>query len=272
MSISTTSIIRVIEPGPRFLGVLLLTIGLLGTGCGTSNATRDGGSASASRPERPSTSDRHVEEKQSAHGERTAPQDEPVEVLRLQKVRSRLEDTAENWYGVPYKWGGESKQGVDCSGFVLNVYEEAFAYRLPRVTEMQLQAGSRVSRDQIQPGDLVFFQPEDQYNHVGVYLGDGTFVHASSSEGVTKAPIEKNYWDQYYWTARRPLKPSTIPDALATDLLAYQYPDTTGQGVDAPEPAPNSGIASCSAPNVDCADPSVEEATASAEPPTRKGW
>jgi hypothetical protein len=205
-----------------------------------------------------------------------------VKVLRLSTVSTRLETAAQDWYGTPYKWGGNSKQGVDCSGFVKNLYKEAFAVSLPRVTETQLQAGAKVARDQIRPGDLVFFRPENDYNHVGVYIGEGTFVHASSSKGVTEAPMEKNYWEQYYWTSRRPLKPSRVPDSLTSDLVAYQYPDTTVQATDSPqaEMSPTTRangetqtaeIASCEDSGVQCADPAVSP-RGSADTTRRKGW
>lgn len=124
-------------------------------------------------------------------------------VLRLAAVQGRVEQAAQDWYGTPYKWGGEPKEGVDCSAFVKSVYKEAFGMELPRVTETQVQVGGRVPRDQIRPGDLVFFHPEHEYNHVGVYIGEGAFVHASSNDGGTKDPIHMDYWRRYYWTARR---------------------------------------------------------------------
>ena len=264
---------------PLFLGSILLLLAGLATGCGTAEVARQGSSASASRA---APSARPEAAQESAPEQRTTSAD-PGKVLRLEKVRSRLKSAAKDWYGTPYKWGGDSKQGVDCSGFVQHVYEDAFAYGLPRVTETQLQSGTIVARDQIRPGDLVFFQPEDEYNHVGVYLGDGTFVHASSSDGVTKSPIARDYWSRYYWTARRPLTPSSIPNELASELLAYQDSgsDTTAQRAKAPAAGnePNqtgsrgNKIASCDAANVECAEPSTAASAGDAgSNTTRKGW
>lgn len=272
-------------------GALLVGISLMVVGCGSSGAAQE---ETPTPPE--STSEREAPS-EDAEGEvaeqRNLEEVEPVKVLRLPGVHNRLEEAAQDWFGVPYKWGGSSKEGVDCSGFVQNLYREAFSIRLPRVTETQVQTGSKVSREEVQPGDLVFFRPEDEYNHVGVYLGEGTFVHASSSQGVTKAPFDKNYWQQYYWTSRRPLKPSSIPDSLASALLAYQYPESTvpvsqlvegekqkaGQtGAKENEASSTTPediqIASCSDPEVKCADSSTlsEEGSSSDERSSRKGW
>lgn len=223
--------------------------------------------------------------------------DGPVKVLRTDQIRDKVEDVAKDWYGVPYEWSGESMDGIDCSAFVQRVYQQAFAYRLPRVTETQVQTGSKVSRSQIRPGDLVFFRPEGEWNHVGVYLGNRTFAHASSSDGVTESNFDKSYWKRYYWTARRPLKPSVIPDSLETQLVAYRYGDEAeadktdrpaGQQAqeeesDRPETErPNAAaitIASCSSAEVECADEDPPEegdsgtkAAAAADTTTRKGW
>jgi cell wall-associated NlpC family hydrolase len=274
------------------LSTLLVLTGLLGAGCGSARVARDGGSASASasRGGGVAASNEQTENQQAEQSEQDGQAAaDPVKVLRLPKVRERLQNAAQDWYGTPYDWGGDSKQGVDCSGFVQHVYEDAFAYGLPRVTETQLQSGPSVARDQIRPGDLVFFRPEGEYNHVGVYLGKGTFAHASSSNGVTKTPLEKDYWDRYYWTARRPLTPSTVPDTLTSELLAYRYPDAdstvavteasdaaTQKAGETPNADASGGptLASCEEESVECADPSgaSSQASDSGEGETRKGW
>lgn len=259
-----SALLRFFGKKPLFGVALLLGVGVLGAGCSSSGATRTSPSAA----------------NQSGQGD-------PVKVLRLTQVQRRIESAAQEWYGTPYKWGGSSKDGVDCSAFVKNVYEDAFAYELPRVTETQVQEGVKVPRDQIRPGDLVFFHPENEYNHVGVYLGDGTFAHASSNDGVTKADMETSYWKRYYWTARRPITTATVPDALATELLAYRYPgaDSTQQSdTTASQTAGDEGtqgtvategrIVSCQAANVDCATSAVGSGgtVATVDTTTRKGW
>lgn len=163
---------------------------------------------------------------------------EPRKVLRRPKVQKRIEDVADDWMGVPYEWGGSSKQGIDCSALVQTIYQEAFDWRLPRVTELQVRAGSTVTRPQLRPGDLVFFRPDDDGNHVGLYVGEGDFIHASVSEGVAREPLDTDYWRRWYWTSRRVIEPSNLPDTLASQLVAYRYPTGTVTSPDTVTRAP----------------------------------
>ncbi len=107
------------------------------------------------------------------------------------------------WRGVPYRFGGSDRSGVDCSGFVRAVYRQHFAVELPRTTSQQARKGKKVSRDDLRPGDLVFFRISERTRHVGAYVGDGEFLHASSSRGVTVSRLGSDYWRQRYWTSRR---------------------------------------------------------------------
>lgn len=265
-----------------WIGTVLLGASLV-MGCATSGATSDSSSSDQGNTSQQEQPQQTTEETQNQRTDRP----DPVKVLRTQAVRRQLQYAAEDWYGVPYKWGGTTKEGVDCSALVRNVYQDAFGRRLPRVTDEQVQTGTRIPKSELRPGDLVFFRPQNEYNHVGVYLGGEEFVHASSSKGVRDSPIDKNYWQKYYWTARRTLQVSNVPDSLESDLIAYQYPDTTAQtpltadevSRDASSQAPSdtTRIASCSAAGVNCADASSseeEEASASAESEARqrKGW
>ena len=151
-----------------------------------------------------------------------------VMVMNPGAVEQEIREQVDGWLGVPYKWGGDSKQGVDCSGFVQAIYKQVFDWLLPRVTEQQVRKGRRIRPNQLRAGDLVFFQPENEYNHSGIYLGENKFVHASSSEGVTIASLKTRYWQRYYWTSRRLLRPSRVPDTLKAELLTYhRVPDST---------------------------------------------
>ncbi|EPY2275123.1 C40 family peptidase, partial [Clostridium sporogenes] len=89
---------------------------------------------------------------------------------------------ARQYLGTPYVWGGTSPSGFDCSGFVQYVYRNAAGIELPRDTYGQIGAGSRVSQDQLQPGDLVF----PHTGHVGIYIGGGQMIHASKPGDVVK--------------------------------------------------------------------------------------
>jgi len=87
--------------------------------------------------------------------------------------------------GVPYKLGGSTLKGIDCSAFVKKIYE-IFNIQLPRTAREQLSIGKKVEKDQLQEGDLVFFKRQGNNAHVGIYIGDNQFVHASSSNREVK--------------------------------------------------------------------------------------
>lgn len=105
--------------------------------------------------------------------------------------------------GVPYVWGGTTPNGVDCSGFVQTVYSLA-GYTLPRTADVQFQATQEVPTDQLQPGDLVFFTTYlPGPSHVGIYAGQGRFIHASSSHGVTESVLTDPYFGPRFLGGRR---------------------------------------------------------------------
>jgi hypothetical protein len=85
---------------------------------------------------------------------------------------------------------------------VQKLVRQTFEIELPRTTATQVHRGVRISRDDLVPGDLVFFRRRG-VRHVGVYLGGGEFIHASSSRGVTVSTMESGYWARYYWQSRR---------------------------------------------------------------------
>jgi len=105
---------------------------------------------------------------------------------------------AEQFIGTPYLWGGESASGFDCSGFTQAVYAH-FHISLPRTTTEQAQTGNVIAKSQLQPGDLVFFNTTgSEFSHVGIYVGNGQFISATTSEGVRIRSLN----DPYYWGAR----------------------------------------------------------------------
>ncbi len=109
------------------------------------------------------------------------------------------------WVGTPYRLGGDSRRGIDCSAYVQTLYRDVYRVRLPRSTEDQEDVGRRVSRDRLRPGDLVFFKTGWFKRHVGVYVSGGRFIHASESRGVTESSLASPYWSKHYWKARRVL-------------------------------------------------------------------
>jgi len=109
------------------------------------------------------------------------------------------------WSGTPYRLGGTSARGVDCSAFVQNLYTDLYQYPLARTTASQALQGHQVLPGELMPGDLVFFKTGWRSRHVGVYLGGGEFVHASTSVGVTRSRLNNEYWRENFWQARRVL-------------------------------------------------------------------
>ena len=112
--------------------------------------------------------------------------------------------TAKKYIGVPYLWGGSTPSGFDCSGFVQYVFK-AHGLSLNRTCETQYKHGSYVSKNNLKPGDLVFFQNTYKagISHVGIYIGDGKFIHASSSKGVVISNLSSSYYVAHYYGARR---------------------------------------------------------------------
>ena len=106
------------------------------------------------------------------------------------------------WVGTRYRLGGTSTAGIDCSAFVQKTMSGAFNVHLPRSTAEQRYSGHSISKSDLQPGDLVFFRKN---NHVGVYIGGGKFVHASTSQGVTTSSLSESYWARTYTQSRRVL-------------------------------------------------------------------
>jgi cell wall-associated NlpC family hydrolase len=132
----------------------------------------------------------------SAHGSRPLPN-------HPHAVSDALNGHFSSWRGIHHRYGGISRRGVDCSAFVQLTFRDVFGMQIPRTTREQAKLGKRVSKRKLVPGDLVFFKTGWFDRHVGVYLGDGTFIHASESKGVTRSSLQDHYWRKRYWKARR---------------------------------------------------------------------
>jgi lipoprotein Spr len=121
-------------------------------------------------------------------------------------VAKALIAEAQSWIGTRYQYGGMSKEGTDCSGFVMSVYRNACHLKIPRTTRDQVKYCTKIVRNKMLPGDLVFFAPgrtEDKVGHVGLYIGDGRMIHASSSRGVMVSGFDSGYWGERYLVGGR---------------------------------------------------------------------
>lgn len=126
----------------------------------------------------------------------------PMSAERMAMIETTLRAEGPNWIGIPYRWGGTSRRGIDCSAFVQQYVRATLGIELPRTTAGQRYEGVSIAKDELIPGDLVFFRRRG-IRHVGVYLGDGEFIHASSSRGVTISELASSYWTRHYWMSRR---------------------------------------------------------------------
>lgn len=135
-----------------------------------------------------------------------------------QVLREHILDVAQPVIGTRYRYGGTTPKGFDCSGFTRFVYEQ-FGLNLPHGSRSQVLQGSPVERDELRPGDLVFFdiRGRGRVSHVGIYLGDSRMVHASIQKGVAIDSLHDPYYNRRYYAARR------IPQ-LAAELFAILSP------------------------------------------------
>jgi len=109
----------------------------------------------------------------------------------------------DKWKGVRYEMGGLSKNGIDCSGFVYLTYLELFGKKLPRSTRLQSRVGKKIQTDKRCSGDLVFFKTGWKKLHVGIYLENHSFLHASKKKGVMISRLDDPYWKSKYWKTKR---------------------------------------------------------------------
>ncbi len=116
---------------------------------------------------------------------------------------TKLNAAFKKYENTPYKYGGISEKGFDCSGFVYTVYKNTFSINLPRTTSQMKNEGKKIKKSALKPGDLIFFRPKNSYNHVGIYLEKGIMIHSSTSKGVIKTNINNAYWKKYYHSSRR---------------------------------------------------------------------
>jgi cell wall-associated NlpC family hydrolase len=120
-----------------------------------------------------------------------------------QHVRHALLSKFDRWQGTPYRYGGMSHRGIDCSGFVHVIYHQALGIDVPRSTELLSRLRHRVSRRHLVAGDLILFRINRHTLHAGIYVGHGQFIHASKSRGVMLSSLHNPYWREVFSKAVR---------------------------------------------------------------------
>lgn len=120
-------------------------------------------------------------------------------------IITNLSEHQRAWKGTRYRLGGTTKQGIDCSAFTQLTFRELFGIRLPRTTVEQAKSGTQIPKSELRTGDLVFFKTGRGPNgrHVGIYVKNGQFLHASTKGGVIYSDLSLPYWSKTFWQARR---------------------------------------------------------------------
>lgn len=174
----------------KVLAAAMLVLSVVITGCGSARHTR-GTTAQLSPSGR-------------GKGGQTERLSVTVPTHALPSMTALLTE-ANTWIGTPYKYGGNTREGVDCSGFVLQVYLRALDISLPRTSAQQQEFCRKIRRDEMKPGDLMFFSVREGGNvgHVGIYIGDDNMIHASSKVGVVVVPITTDYFLRNYLSSGR---------------------------------------------------------------------
>ncbi len=140
-------------------------------------------------------------------------------VQQVRDTASELVMSAMHFLGVPYRRGGQSEEGFDCSGFTRHVFEKSLGLVLPRRADQQAKDGalSAVKKEELKPGDLVFFNTMRRaFSHVGIYIGDGKFIHSPrAGSEVRIEDMREAYWAKRYNGARRADMPAVAVEAPA---------------------------------------------------------
>lgn len=118
-----------------------------------------------------------------------------------QHLKTSLLQQYARWQGTPYDFGGTQRRGIDCSALMQKIFSRHIT--LPRTTHQQKRLGKRIGQHELRIGDLVFFKSSPRVQHVGVYIGDRQFIHASQKVGVTISQLDNPYWAPRFETARR---------------------------------------------------------------------
>lgn len=133
---------------------------------------------------------------------------EIAKAIKYNKTIDNILTEAETYLGTPYRYGGTTRKGIDCSAFVLSVFGAAAGLSLPRVAASQSQEGEKVAKEDLQKGDLIFFSHGRRISHVGIVEevsedGEVKFIHAATSKGVMISSLNDSYWGPKFRFAKR---------------------------------------------------------------------
>jgi lipoprotein Spr/probable lipoprotein NlpC len=202
--------------------LMLFAAALLSTGCGVSSprfGNHEHTRGASGTKEKPRFTSSETEEERRGDDKKV----DPKEIQRVTESsrsftkeknpaikpldQSKMMREISKYMGVPYVHGGASADGMDCSGYTMTVYRDAVGVRLPRSSVEQSKLGGSVDFQNLKFGDLLFFNTTgESASHVGIYLGDDLFAHASVSLGVTISSLQSSYFKERYETARRILE------------------------------------------------------------------
>lgn len=130
---------------------------------------------------------------------KNTPEHHSLPKQELSKPEYSLKKEARIWIGTPYCYGGNSKSGIDCSGLTSQLYQSVYQISIPRTSADQYKQSNKVSKSRLEPGDLVFFKIKKSHvDHVGVYIGNNEFIHASSSRGVVISNLDQSYYSKHF--------------------------------------------------------------------------
>lgn len=192
----------------RFAPLVPITLALLLTAC-ASTAPQPQSYESAHSSLSFDLDSETVAKAEESAAEQQLLDDQPYELPALSAILERGFELI----GTPYRFGGSStRTGFDCSGFIGYLFREEAGIKLPRSTREMINLDApRVARHDLQPGDLIFFADRGRVNHAGIYIGDGEFLHSSSSRsgGVRVDKLASRYWNSRYLMAKRVLDDDT---------------------------------------------------------------
>jgi len=125
-------------------------------------------------------------------------------VTAEERKKNKLYHFINEWYGVPYKYGGCQKSGVDCSCFANLLYEQVYEKKISRMSAEIFKAANKISMEDVKEGDLLFFKINgNTISHIGVYLSKSYFIHSSTTSGVMISSVEEAYYKKFFYCAGR---------------------------------------------------------------------